>query len=298
MKKFFIWSIPIIVIVLASFCIWNLDIALRLWRSAREDNLTELILRYELASFNIGRASPNIPIGVKTSAADGMIQVYVPEGAFTMGDNGNPQTKEYPEHEVYLDAFWMDKVEVTNSMYEKCVAGGKCLIPVLRLNPYYGKWAYRNLPVVYVNWYAAEQYCAWAGRRLPTEAEWEKAARGTDARTYPWGDEPPNPRLANFAETLMGESLPSFRYPLGASPYGALNMAGNVREWVADWFDSKYYNISPKSNPLGPETGKERSLRGGAYDAKMDSITTFHRFRHEPDSAGLSRGFRCAESAK
>ena len=255
-------------------------------------------LRFELAAFDLGRPSPNIPLDTKTSEMDGMPQVYVAEGIFIMGSNDDPQAKEFPAHGVHLDAFWMDKFEVSNAMYTKCVDAGVCLPPVLRLNPYYGKWAYRNLPVVYTNWYAAETYCAWAGRRLPTEAEWEKAARGTDQRRYTWGEDRPNPRLANFEESLMGEMLPVFRYPLGASPYGVLNMAGNVREWVADWYAKDYYANSPKVNPSGPASGFERSLRGGAYDANADSITTINRFRHEPDSAGLSRGFRCAESAK
>ncbi len=255
-------------------------------------------IRFEAASFDFGRPSPNVPVDAKTSEKDGMPQVYVPEGIFVMGSNDDPKAKEFPAHGVYLDAFWMDKVEVSNAMYAKCVEAGECLLPVLRLNPYYGKWAYRDLPVVYVNWYAAEKYCAWAGRRLPTEAEWEKAARGTERLSYPWGEDRANPRLANFDESLIGEALSVFRYPLGASPYGALNMAGNVREWVADWFANDYYGISPKVNPTGPETGFERSLRGGAYDANADSITTYHRFNHEPDSAGLSRGFRCAESVK
>ncbi len=294
-KKIFVWAALIISVIIAGIVVWNLDIGIRAWQAAQDGHLTTEMLRFELASFDIGRPSPNIPIDTKISKMDDMPQVYIPEGIFIMGSNRNPQTKEYPEHNVYLDAFWMDKVEVTNAMYEKCVNAGECIPPVLRFNPYYGKWAYRDLPVVYVNWFAAEQYCTWAGRRLPTEAEWEKAARGADLRIYTWGNGRATPRLANFEESLIGESLPAYRYPLGASPYGVLNMAGNVREWVADWFDNKYYGISPQVNPTGPETGIERSLRGGAYDANSDSITTFHRFRHEPDSAGLSRGFRCAD---
>jgi len=160
-----------------------------------------------------------------------------------------------------------------------------------------------------MSWDMVMEYCKWLNVkmrneefrmrkleiRLPTEAEWEKAARGTDARYFTWGNNRANPRLANFAESLIGEPLPAYRYPLGASPYGVLNMGGNVREWVADWFDMKYYLSAPYENPKGAETGTERSLRGGAYDANADDITTFRRYKHEPDSAGLSRGFRCAE---
>jgi formylglycine-generating enzyme required for sulfatase activity len=298
MKKTLFWMLLVVVCLVATISILNLDIFLRAGRAAQQGKLSTLFLRYELAAFDIGRPSPNIPVNTKTSPMDGMMQVYVPAGEFIMGDNSDPGFKEFPEHPVYLDAFWRDKVEVSNAMYEKCVASGGCWEPVLRLNPYFGKWAYRNLPVVYVNWYAAEAYCAWTGRRLPTEAEWEKAARGTDARIYPWGDSRPNPRLANFSETLFLEALPVSRYPLGASPYRVLNMAGNVREWVADWFDNRYYLSTPYENPTGPETGTERSMRGGAYDADKDEITTFRRYKHEPESAGLSRGFRCAESAE
>jgi formylglycine-generating enzyme required for sulfatase activity len=216
-----------------------------------------------------------------------MIQLFVPAGEFEMGDEGK---------KVYLDAFWIDQVEVTNAMYEKCVDEGACGLPIISSNSYYGKWAYRDYPVVYVDWFQANQYCGWAGRQLPTEAQWEKAARGTDGRKYPWGNTQPNPRLVNYKGSLIGESASSFRYPLGQSPYGALNMAGNVREWVADWFSPTYYQVSPYMNPTGPATGTERSLRSGAYDANAKEIMTYFRFRHEPQSAGLSRGFRCAES--
>ena len=294
-KKTLLWIILLIIAAISGLSIWNLDIGLRAWHQVQAGAFSTLRLRYELAAFNIGRPSSNIALDTKISTMDGMTQVYVPAGEFTMGNNGDPKSKEYPERPVYLDSFWMDKVEVTNAMYEKCATSGACFLPVPRLNPYYGKWAYRDLPVVYVNWYGAEKYCAWAGRRLPTEAEWEKAARGADARYFTWGNNRANPRLANFSESLIGEPLPAYRYPLGASPYGVLNMGGNVREWVADWFDMKYYLSAPYENPKGAETGTERSLRGGAYDANVDDITTFRRYKHEPDSAGLSRGFRCAE---
>ncbi len=296
-SKILLWILIVILLIVSTPSVLNLDIFLRTWSAAQSGKFSTQLLRYELAAFNFGRSSSNIPEDVKISNMDGMAQVYIPAGEFIMGDNRDPNLKEYPQHPVYLDAFWMDKVEVSNAMFETCVDSGKCYAPVPRLNSYYGKWVYRDLPVVYVNWYGAELYCAWAGRRLPTEAEWEKAARGTDARYYSWGNYRANPRLANYSETLIGEPLSVYRYPLGASPYGVLNMGGNVREWVADWFDNKYYLSSPDKNPTGPETGTERSLRGGAYDAFEDDITTFRRFKHEPDSAGLSRGFRCAESA-
>jgi formylglycine-generating enzyme required for sulfatase activity len=296
-KKIFVWLALSIAAIFSGFLIWNLDICLRIWQKVQDGNFTTETLRFELASFDIGKFSPNIPINTKISKMDGMQQVYVPEGIFSMGSNRNPQTNEYPQHSVYLDAFWMDKVEVTNAMYLKCLEANGCTSPVSD-NIYYDKWVYRDHPMVYVTWDQANTYCLWANRRLPTEAEWEKAARGTDRRIYPWGNNAPTPRLANFSGTLIHESVSSFRYPLGASPYGVLNMSGNVREWIADWFDPNYYSHSPKANPKGPETGFERSLRSASYNEDGREIMVTNRFRHEPQSAGLSRGFRCAEGTQ
>jgi len=296
-KKILIRVTLIMGVIIAGFLAWNLDIVLRAWHSAQRGDLTLEMIRFELAAFDIGRPSLNLPIDFKISAIDDMPQVYVPEGVFFMGSNRNPTAKEYPMHSVYLDAFWMDKVEITNAMYLKCLRSNKCTTPSSD-NIQYEKWIYRDHPIVYVTWDQAVIYCLWADRRLPTEAEWEKAARGTDGRMYPWGNDFPNPRLANFSDNLIHESVSSFRYPLGASPYGVLNMAGNVREWVADWYDPNYYVSSPSANPKGPETGFERSLRSTSYNEDGREINITTRLRHEPESAGLSRGFRCAENAQ
>lgn len=282
-------------IISAAILIPNLDVAVRAFNAMQTGTFSFQRLRYDLASFNIGQEIVNKPIQQKTSAVDGMIQVYVPAGEFLMGKPGEPDVNS-PQRTIYLDAFWIDQMEVSNAMYEKCVKDGECSLPALSENPYYGKWVYRNYPVAYANWTQAVAYCEWAGRRLPTEAEWEKAARGTDGRKYPWGNEAPNPRYANYAESLIGEAVPVDRYPMGASPYGALNMVGNMREWVADWFSDSYYSEMPEKNPIGPDEGFERSLRSGAYDA-VDLLVS-KRYKHQPQSAGLSRGFRCAESDK
>jgi eukaryotic-like serine/threonine-protein kinase len=292
-KSFFV----LIFITTSIAILLNLDIAMRAYKNIQNGTFTFTRLRYEIASFNIGYESPFTPIDSKASAVDGMLQVYVPEGEFLMGKEGEPD-EDSPMRKIYLQAYWMDQVEVTNSMYERCVDAGSCSLPAIRLNPYYGNWIYRNHPVVYVNWFQAVEYCAWAGRRLPTEAEFEKAARGTEKYKYPWGSAEPNPRLANYAESLIGESVSVYRYPFGASPYGALNMVGNVREWVADWYSETYYQETILINPTGPDTGFERSMRSGAYDADANELLVTWRYKHEPQSAGLSRGFRCAESGE
>ena len=286
---------PIVFIAISVIVIWNLDVALRAFHSYQNGTLTMEKLRLDIASFDIGKPSPVTPIKTKISMTDGMTQAYVPEGEFIMGFGENQQGS-WPQHVVFLDSYWFDRVEVTNSMYAECVKASVCSAPSDD-SPYYGIWAYRNYPVTYVTWYQAEDYCHWANRRLPTEAEWEKAARGTDGRIYPWGNDPPNPRLANFDMTMIHESVPSYRYPLGASIYGVLNMSGNVREWIADWYDPHYYIVSPYANPKGPATGTERSLRSASYNEDQREIAVYRRYRHEPQSPGLSRGFRCAQDA-
>lgn len=287
----------ILIFSISGIVVWNLDVVLRAFHAMQNGTFSMQRLRFDIASFNIGQSSAITPVDQKVSTKDGMIQVFVPAGEFLMGKEGEPD-EDSPIHIVYLNAFWIDQTEVSNSMYETCVNAGGCTLPVLSENLYYGNWIYRDHPIVYVNWFQANEYCAWAGRRLPSEAEWEKAARGTEKQKYPWGNDAPNPRLANYAESLIGETVSVYRYPLGASPYGALNMVGNVREWLADWYSDTYYQETTLNNPIGPESGIERSMRSGAYDADANEIFVTSRYKHEPQSAGLSRGFRCAESGE
>ena len=295
-KRIYITLLFSLFTVAAGISIWNADVLIRFNNAYQNGTLTMEKIRLDIASFNLGRRSPIAPVDIKTSALDGMEQVYVPEGDFWMGKGEVRKNADSPMHSIHLDAFWMDKYEVSNAMYLKCMQAGACT-DMVSDNITYQNWIYRDHPVTYVAWEQAGFYCQWAGRRLPTEAEWEKAARGTDGRQYPWGDDWPNPRLANFEESLINEAVSIYRYPLGASPYGALNMAGNVREWVADWYGEDYYLVMPYANPTGPETGFERSLRGGSYSEDKSEITVINRMRHEPQSAGLSRGFRCAQDA-
>jgi serine/threonine-protein kinase len=229
---------------------------------------------------------------------DGMVMVYVPAGEFSMGSN-NGEDDERPVHSVTLDAFWIDQTEVTNGMYAMCVDAGKCSPPssIESQNrpSYYGNSAFAEYPVVHVSWNAATAYCAWAGGRLPTEAEWEKAARGTDGRIYPWGNQSPSGTLLNFNGNLDDTSRVG-NYSAGASPYGALDMAGNVWEWVSDFYDKDYYRNSTKNNPPGALAGLSHVLRGGAYYQDMSGIRSTDRYMGAPTVAYSFIGFRCART--
>ena len=236
--------------------------------------------------------TPVYEITTMIAEKDGMEMVYVLAGAFTMGSNDG-DSDEQPMHEVVLDAYWMDKYEVTNAQYSQCVTDGSCGKP--SNTGYFADNNYADHPVVYVSWYDAKDYCEWAGRRLPTEAEWEKAARGTDERIYPWGNGNPTPALLNF-DNNEGGTMPVGSYPDGASPFGALDMAGNVWEWAADWYSSEYYSASPDENPGGPISGDYWVLRGGSYRNNKGNVRVADRYRSNPSNTGLYIGFRCAVS--
>jgi len=234
------------------------------------------------------------------SEKDGMVMVFVPEGEFTMGsDTGSAD--ERPVHQVYLDAFWIDQTEVTNSMYAKCVADDGCTPPSsskssTRSN-YYGNSEFDDYPVIYVNRSQANAYCAWAGRRLPTEAEWEKAARGIDGRAYPWGEGISCDNANYYAgRHCVGDTSKVRSYESGKSPYGAYDMAGNVWEWVNDWYDEKYYQISPLLNPQGPISGQYRVLRGGSWYVSGGDVRSANRYRIDRTYTLNYIGFRCSLS--
>ncbi len=238
------------------------------------------------------------------SDKDGMISLYVPAGNFLMGSTDSDPTTladEKPQHTVYLDAFWIDQTEVTNAMYAKCVSAGACNQPAsvgsVTHSSYYGNSEFDYYPVIDVNWNMADAYCKWAGGQLPTEAQWEKAARGSDGRTYPWG-EGIDCSHANYSPSsgsaCEGDTTAVGSYEAGKSPYGAYDMAGNVEEWVDDWYSDTYYSNSPSSNPLGSNSGQYRVYRGG--DWHYEEAIAKSRFRDwmKPEYADSFTGFRCA----
>lgn len=279
-----------------------------------------------------GKWLVNVTLGIgsmRTADSDGMLQVYVPAGEFTMGSSdsqiveaeklcsGCIFSNEQPQHIVTLDAFWIDRTEVTNAMFAKFIQETQYKTVAERLGKggvfSNGSWSevsgtdwrhpngpQTNLigldqhPVVQVSWNDALAYCSWAGRQLPTEAQWEKAARGTDGRTYPWGNDPQTTSLANNKSLNDGYEFtaPVGSYPAGASPYGALDMAGNVWEWVNDWYDPTYYSKSPADNPTGPAFGESHVQRGGSWD-NGDLHVAFRNYV-DPNYSQPNFGFRCA----
>ena len=241
-------------------------------------------------------------------------EVFVPAGAFSMGcaPDYNYELCDadaQPIHTVYLEAFYIDRTEVTNAQYRACEEAGVCPHPIADSSEtrpdYYTNPRYDNYPMINVDWHRANIYCQWVGKRLPTEAEWEKAARGTDVRWFPWGNEEITCELANYKTGIwphehycVGDTVAVGSYPANVSPYGALDMVGNVGEWVADLYESRYYHTSPYYAPTGPEqTDKnEHLLRGGSWADSWRAVTTYVRLDESETYKYLRIGFRCAHS--
>ena len=233
----------------------------------------------------------------------GAEMILVPSSSFLMGkDAGNAD--ENPVHLVKLDDYYIDKYEVSNADYKACVEDLKCSLP--KTTTFYASILYRNHPIVFLSWDKAKDFCEWRDARLPTEAEWEKAARGTDTLNYPWGNIF-DKRATNFCDAECENAwadqgvidkytmtAPIGTYPDGQSPYDIYDMAGNVSEWVADWYGEEYYQDSPIKNPLGPENGTYRVFRGGSWYDKKTDLYTFSRFFLRPEIAYNYIGFRCA----
>lgn len=250
----------------------------------------------------------------RVSPQDSMLQVYVAAGNFIMGSARSDTVAdddERPQREVYLDAFWIDQTEVTNAQYAlflnafgghigRC-DGQDCIQTydenadshILRQGTEYGvEFGFADYPVVLVSWHGANAYCIWAGRKLPTEAQWEKAARGVDGRIYPWGNTDSTCDLANFRSWRFFNSCndsiaPVGSYDAGSSPYGVLDMAGNVWEWTADWYDTDYY-----PNSQEPTSSQYKALRGGAWNSTQD-VRAANRYHFAPTDYSIAIGFRC-----
>lgn len=268
------------------------------------------------------------PGATRIRPADGMTVVYVPAGEFLMGSTDkdpDAADNEKPQHAVYLDAFWMDRTEVTVARF-RAFAGATGYRTLAEQRGYADAWvesagAWRPVtgadwqhpsgpesnaeddhPVVQVSWDDAVAYCAWAGGSLPTEAQWEKAARGTDGRIYPWGDAFDG-TIVNFCDVHCQRSspyddgyqftAPVGSYPAGAGPYGMLDMAGNVWEWTADRYGANYYAHSPVENPEGPPNGRYRTLRGGSWNHSRDGMRAAFRLDSSPNNVVDNFGFRC-----
>jgi formylglycine-generating enzyme required for sulfatase activity len=239
--------------------------------------------------------------GREITGRDAAPMVLIPAGEFWMGSpDGEGAKHEHPRHQIYLDAFYMDKFEVTVSRYAEFVRATDSAKPEDLDQADLSR--HGNLPVVSVDWQSAKAYCEWAGKRLPTEAEWEKAARGTDGRIYPWGNEPPTAKLANFGYwdwKLFSNSYDKFltavnNYEAGKSPFGLHHMAGNAWEWTADWYDEQYYSKSPVRNPKGSSSGKYRVMRGGSWFGIPDEVRSSNRWWAAPTGRNGLIGFRCA----
>jgi serine/threonine-protein kinase len=270
----------------------------------------------------------NTPFPAEITDAKGVTLRLVPAGAFMMGANADdaiaeclkfrPDCKrsiygdEEPPHEVVLDLFYIDKYEVTNALYKTCVDAGACDPPNISSSysrpNYYGSREFDNYPVIHVDWSMSQAYCEWRGASLPTEAQWEKAARGENVLQYPWGNDFDGSKV-NFCDKncRMKESdkayddgyadtAPVGSFPDGVSPYGVYYMAGNVWEWVQDWYSETYYQSSPSSNPLGPESSQFRALRGGAWNSYGNGVRPSNRVRFAPETSYDDVGFRCAST--
>lgn len=229
--------------------------------------------------------------------------ILIPAGEFIMGSRDDFGRKdEHPAHPVYLDAYYIDRYEATGKDFEAYLDDQP------RVHPTITGWYERKVrpdmarrPVFGLTWKRCQNYCVWAGKRLPTEAEWERAARGTDDRIYPWGNEPPDPSRSNFGRCcfvmkgLVFNDVGNLK--AGKTPNNIFDLAGNVAEWVFDWYDKNYYKVSPRKNPKGPEKGRYHIIRGGAWNSFPGYLRSSARYGYNDAKDFYGIGCRCAKSA-
>lgn len=285
-----------IIFVFASFI---LMIAGLVYESYKAKQMRELALSIKSESRSASVAAPRDYSMYKTIVGDdGREMVQIPEGPFTMGSNdGDPD--EAPEHPVYLTTFYIDKREVTQAEYERFVKAtkrGKPFIPVFEDDQ--SKILKPELPAIGMSWNDADAYCRWAGKRLPTEAEWEKAGRGEGKRRYPWGDQ-----FETGHANVDGEEdgfkylAPPGSFESGRSPYGLYDMTGNVAEWVGDTYSEDYYRKTPYRNPRGPDDGQHKVIRGGSWRETEHNARLSKRFQAKMWRTDSTIGIRCAKNA-
>ena len=257
----------------------------RLWKVAI-GMVPAVVVAVAAASYFAHRAPPATRVG-----QDGALAVLVRAGAFVMGDE-----EASPRREVYVDAFYMDRFETTTAQYAEFLASSGSVDPPEHWSDVAAN-ARGELPVIGVDWYSADAYCRWSGKRLPTEAEWEKAARGDDERRYPWGDASPTAEHANYQnaspEPYDGGLSPVGTHPLGKSPFGVEDLSGNAAEWVADWH-AESFRTGDVRNPRGPEEGSGKVVRGGGRFDPDYRIGATVRFFASPETRAEDIGFRCA----
>lgn len=315
-RRFGFLALAVVALCSWSGLIWFAHPHEQLWRRPIGEDVVQPL------TFTASAPSHTPPPIVKETeiAEDGTLLVHVPAGEFLMGSDDS--LDKQPIHKVRLGSFWISQTEVTNNSFASFVADtgyqtdaekagwshvwdGMNWIPADGASWLHPDGAESDIlgmekhPVVQVSWNDANSYCKWAGMRLPTEAEWEKAARGTDGRIYPWGNDPPNKQLLNAQNPATGTTEVG-SYPEGASPYGAYDMSGNVWEWVNDWYRYDYYGSlgDDAFNPPGPVSGSGRVLRGGSWLNYYDVVRAADRSHSNPLFSFRSYGFRCARSSK
>ncbi len=242
---------------------------------------------------------------VQGTGKDAVPMVYVPAGAFMRGSpTGRGEDDQKPQRSITLNAFYIDQYAVSMAHYRRCVEAGSCTEPNKDEICNWGVDGREDHPINCVSWHQSKGYCEWVGKRLPTEAEWEKSAKGNDGRLFSWGNELPSCELTNYnASSQMGQdkychgrTIPVGEYPGAASPYGVVQMTGNVYQWASDWYGKTYYQESPDKNPQGPTSGKYRIVRGGSWFNVARDLKVELRGLIPPGTRLNYVGFRCAKN--